>query len=75
MCLRTYPSSSFELRLLQTNGIFVYSSFQTSFCTIDIINEILEHVTDHYVIFIVIGQFACFAHQNHALFRSCFVLL
>ena len=26
--------------------------------------EILEHVTDHYVIFIMIGQCACFAHQK-----------
>ena len=27
-------------------------------------NKSLEHVTNHYIIFIVIGQSACFAHQN-----------
>jgi len=27
-------------------------------------NKILEHVTNLYASFIVIGQFACFAHQN-----------
>ena len=26
-------------------------------------NETLEHVTDYYVIFVVIDQFACFAQQ------------
>ena len=28
-------------------------------------NITLEYVTDHYVISIMIGQFACFAHENH----------
>ena len=25
----------------------------------------LEHLTDHYIIFVMIGQFPCFAHQNY----------
>ena len=29
-------------------------------------DKTLEHVTDHYVIFAIIGQFACFAHQNYS---------
>ena len=27
-------------------------------------NKTLEHVADHYILFIMIGQFSCFAHQN-----------
>ena len=38
--------------------------------SINQLNKTLEHITGYYVIFIVIGQFACSAHQTAVFGKS-----